>query len=140
MQERMSIEDMRRFLADEARFVAMDKDGDWCWYGIEPTIVGDVWHPEYPYSKLSILPDIDLPWDESLTEIRPKLRWRAENGGYYYFATWHTSGCASQELGVKSDDQRYEGGNYWQTQAQAQAYADACKELAMKMHAETDHA
>lgn len=136
-QERMSIEDMRRFLADEARFVAMDKDGDWCWYGIEPTIVGDVWHPEYPYSKLSVLPDIDLPWDESLTEIRPKPRWRAEDNESYWVIYSEGKVVLANESQSMIDDARHIFGNYWQTREQAEAYAEARKALAIKMHAET---
>jgi len=53
-------------------------------------------------------------------------RWRAEDGGYYYFAAI-IDVLRSIEKGGISDNLLYKSGNYFQTKEQAQEYLNHCK-------------
>lgn len=53
-------------------------------------------------------------------------RWRAELGGYYYFAAIKDVLSTIEEGGI-SDNLLYDSGNYFKTKVQAQKYFDHCK-------------
>ena len=133
-QERMSIEDLARFLPKEARFAVNTRehyrDGV-RWFVTTP----DESHPGWQLHG-QWLSGIILDAD-GLTEIGPKQRWRAENQTTYW-TVCDQKVLTATETGHPVDEVRHAYGNYWQTDPQAQAYADACKELAMRMHAEAD--
>lgn len=128
-QERMSIEALARYLPPEAR-VAINLRGA-LWYGeTHPPDIDDmVWLASHGRRLPGIILDAD-----GLVELRPKPRWRAERSAYYTYITEVGDVGRCVEVGAPSDDQRYHFGNYFNMRAQAQAYADACKALAMKLH------
>ena len=66
-------------------------------------------------------------------------RWRARVGKRYWTVSPFGNVEDYQELECSIfDDCLYAVGNYWRTQAQARAYADACKDLAMELHEQED--
>lgn len=132
-QERMGIEDLARFLPDEARFAFNVSGG--VWYGAtHPLNFGDAgWQDKHGHFLAGIIIDAD-----GLAEIRSKKRWRAEKGGRYFFASDNEGVVSSSEDGGETDNTRYACGNYWRRPECAQDYDDACKALAIKMHEENE--
>lgn len=67
--------------------------------------------------------DIDN-FDEWFEEIKEPKRWRAEGGGKY----WYLDDCgvvlSNEEWGDDTDDFRYRIGNYFKTEAEAEAYKE----------------
>lgn len=55
-------------------------------------------------------------------------RWRAKDGGNYWFVTDIFRVLGDTEADHKRDKILYESGNYFQTQEQAQKFADYCKQ------------
>lgn len=131
----MSKADMARFLPPDMRFVAMDANGDWtCFVGRAEMEAANWIFEGIGGLPMAILPDIDAPWDESLTEIRPKPRWLARVGDHYWVAGDDGLLFKVCQRNDAIDKRRHTCGYDWGNETQAQAFADACKELAMKMH------
>lgn len=67
--------------------------------------------------------DIDN-FDDWFEEIKEPKRWRAEGGGKY----WYLDDCgvvlSNEEWGDDTDDFRYSIGNYFKTEAEAEAYKE----------------
>lgn len=140
-QKKMPIELLAEYVPPEARFVAVDESGQCAWFEFEASVPQGARRWSVIEGRwgilVGILLDIDKPWRESLTEIRPPKRWRAAEGkDYWTFGFYRRQ--QSTEVGHGADTARYDFGNYWRTKEQAKAYADACKALAMKMHDEIE--
>ncbi len=62
--------------------------------------------------------------------IYKEKRWRAEEGGVYWLCTGASFGTqSSTEDWLDIDDNRYNGGNYFQTMEECNKYATAIREL-----------
>ena len=78
-------------------------------------------------------------WHENSDFFEPiddkPTRWRAQVNGLYWYAhgDW-LEASYTNDSGSDTHDARYEGGNYFQTKEQAQAVADAIKELLVLVH------
>lgn len=69
--------------------------------------------------------------DELLEEIQPGYkRWRAERGELYYCVDSNGLVASEMESRWGCDDRRHDIGNYFKSEAEAQAYADYLKALA----------
>ncbi len=69
--------------------------------------------------------------------IKPK-RWRAENGGVYYYinSSFKVASCA--ELYDRVDNIRFDAGNYFRTEEQAKQAIELLKETLTKFHEENN--
>jgi hypothetical protein len=69
--------------------------------------------------------------------ILRRKRWRADLHGQYW-SVWAEGAFSCCDWGTDNQmcNRLYACGNYWRTEAEAARYADACHELALKMHAE----
>lgn len=101
--------------------------------GEETGIYSRAGNTEVALSKWAT-PIQDAPFSEWLEEIEPEpeyKRWRAENGGEYYCVEIYGVVNPKYEDGRSIDDGRYNIGNYFQTEEEAQALADYLKALAI---------
>jgi len=85
----------------------------------------------YP-SKFAVPPDQMPDWYD---EVEPP-RWRAEEGGRYYYILSDNNASEAFDCFGGLDDIFYNIGNYFQTKEQAEEYARRCKALTLEYHKE----
>jgi hypothetical protein len=78
------------------------------------------------------IPKYKVDWYD---EVEPP-RWRAERGEEYYFVAIDGEVTHNIDISSWTDGRRYNSGNYWKTEAQADEYARRCKALALEYHKE----
>jgi len=66
--------------------------------------------------------------------ILRKKRWRASKGSKYFNVECYGKACHDTDMQTYGDDLRYEIGNYFKTEAEAQKAADKLKEFLMQFH------
>lgn len=63
-------------------------------------------------------------FDDWFEEIKEPKRWRAEGGGKYWYLDDYGVVLSNEEWGDDTDDFRYSIGNYFKTEAEAEAYKE----------------
>ena len=76
-----------------------------------------------------------LKWNAEKKRVE-KIRWRAKEGEDYYYITGRGHVVGDEEGGLPEDIERYEFGNYFRTQEQAEEAAKRVKEALHKYHEE----
>lgn len=76
-----------------------------------------------------------LRWNAEEKRVE-KIRWRAKEGEDYYYITGRGHVVGDEEGGLPEDIERYEFGNYFCTQEQAEEAAKRVKEVLRKYHEE----
>ena len=64
-----------------------------------------------------------------------KRLWVPQDGEDYWYVAGNGMVESSEAYDCRAFDFHKQADNLWQTQEQAQSYADACRDLALKMHA-----
>lgn len=78
-----------------------------------------------------------LRWNAEEKRVE-KIRWRAKEGRKYYCMTERGYVVEDDEYGCLVDNKRWEFGNYFRTQEQAEKAAEAVKETLRKFHEENE--
>lgn len=79
--------------------------------------------------------DIGLRWNAEEKKVE-KIRWRANNGEYYYYTNADGFASTSKDTDYISDRYRYNFGNYFQIKKHAEEAANRVKETLRKYHEE----
>lgn len=93
------------------------------------------WSPLPPKGQFK-----EVGYDEPLFDfinnyyrVKPK-RWRAENGGRYYYVNASGVVMYSTDGYLRTDNRRYDFGNYFQTEVQAEEARELIQECLIKLH------
>lgn len=78
-----------------------------------------------------------LRWNAAKKRVE-KIRWRANDKRAYYCISEQGYVMVNYEAGFPSDEDKWVFGNYFRTEEQAQAAAEAIKETLRKFHEEND--
>lgn len=78
-----------------------------------------------------------LRWNAEEKRVE-KIRWRAKKNESYYFVRTVFDISRTTEVGCEEDNDNYNLGNYFRTEEQAEAAAEAIKETLRKFHEEND--
>lgn len=68
-----------------------------------------------------------------------KKRWRAEQGGYFYYINFLFETDWTIESFAKGDDAKYKSGNYFETKEEAEKYAEYMKKCSLEWHEKRDN-
>lgn len=78
-----------------------------------------------------------LRWNTAKKRVE-EIRWRANDKRAYYFISEQGYVMVNYEAGFPSDEDKWVFGNYFRTEEQAEAAAEAIKEVLRKFHEEND--
>nr|DAM65302.1 MAG TPA: hypothetical protein [Caudoviricetes sp.] len=84
-----------------------------------------------------VMKEKGLRWNAAEKRVE-KVRWRAEKYESYYFVRTVFDIGRATEVGWEEDNDNYNLGNYFRTREQAQAAAEAIKDVLRKFHEEND--
>ena len=76
-------------------------------------------------------------WNAAKKRVE-KIRWRANDKRAYYFISEQGDVMVNYEAGFPSDEDKWVFGNYFRIEEQAEAAAEAIKEVLRKFHEEND--
>lgn len=68
-----------------------------------------------------------------------KKRWRAEQGGYFYYIDLFFEVEQTVETFMEEDDAIYKSGNYFETKEEAEKYAEYMKQKSLEWHEKRDN-
>lgn len=67
-----------------------------------------------------------------------KKRWRAKQGEEYYYINFQLEILFDKEDFAEIDEERYDVGNYFKTEQEAQEYAEYMKKCSLEWHEKRD--
>lgn len=95
------------------------------------------WKSKYSDYKFIVLQNTNYEFDFQRNEyrIKPK-RWRAEKEERYYFINPSFEVVSSSEVYDRVDNNRFNAGNYFRTEEQAEQVSKLLEETLIKFHEE----